>query len=100
CAWTAAGFSRRRVVLGPGSLRSFPTRRSSDVGVKVTVTPGMTFPKLSLTTAASAVGKAVLTVVLWGVPAVGVRLAGAPGLLVRANVAEGLVPPEAVAVTV
>src|SRR5262249_11837073 len=66
--------------------------------LNVTPTPGMTLPKLSLTTACRAVAKAVLTVVLWGVPAVTVMLAGAPGVLVRPKVA-GVATPATVAVT-
>ena len=69
-------------------------------GAKVTLTPGITLPEASLTTALSAVAKAVLTVALWVLPAVTVIDATAPGLLVRLKVVLGLLPPAAVAVTV
>ena len=65
----------------------------------VTDAPGTGLLDESRTVAFNAVGNAVLTVVLWGEPAVVVMLAGAPTVLVRAKVAGGVVSPAPVAVT-
>jgi len=64
--------------------------------VKVTVSPGMGFPKASRTVTTSG-APAVPTVIDWPLPLVAVRLAGAPGTLVSAKEAD--VAPEACATT-
>ena len=65
--------------------------------VKVTVAPGTAFPPASFTMACRFVAKVVLIVVLCGVPAVAVMVAGGPTLFMREKLA-GAKPPT-VAVT-
>jgi hypothetical protein len=67
--------------------------------VNVTVAPLTRFPNPSLTVTCRAAAKAVFTGVLWGVPLVATRLAGAPAVLVRLKLA-GVATPAALAVTV
>jgi hypothetical protein len=69
-----------------------------DGAVKVTVAPLTRFPPLSFTVACSAVGNAVVTGTLCGVPAVAAILAGGPARLVSENVAP-IMTPVTVAVT-
>jgi hypothetical protein len=66
--------------------------------VKVTVTPLTRFPPLSFTVACRAVANAVLMVMLCGVPALAVTLAGAPTLLVKLKLA-AVPTPDTLAVT-
>lgn len=68
------------------------------VAVKVTVAPLTGFPLASFTVAWSAVGNAVFTTALCGVPDVAVTLAAVPGRFVRLKVAAA--NPGTVAVTV
>lgn len=67
--------------------------------VKVTVAPLTRFPPLSFTVAFKAVGKAVVTGALCGVPAVAMMLAGGPARLVREKAA-GVEMPLTLAFTV
>ncbi len=67
--------------------------------VNVTVTPLTGLLLASLTVAASAVAKLVLTVALCEAPPVAVILAAAPAVLVRLKLA-GVPTPDTVAVTV
>src|SRR5258708_36709040 len=60
--------------------------------VKATVTPLIGLPAASFTVACSCVANAVLMVALWGVPAVGVMLDGAPARLVSEKLAGAATP--------
>src|SRR5215468_6852226 len=66
--------------------------------VNVTARPPTGLPKESTTVARIASGKDVATVVLEGVPAVAVMVAGFPALLVRLKLA-GVATPATLAVT-
>ena len=67
--------------------------------VNVTTTPPTAFPVESLTLATIFVPNAVLTCVLWGVPAAAVTLEADPDVFVSAYVA-GVATPGTVALTV
>jgi hypothetical protein len=67
-------------------------------GAKVTVAPGVTLPKLSLTVTTNGNAKAVVTFAVCGVPLVTAICAGGPGVFVSAKLA-GVATPATLAAT-